>query len=90
MEIRLAQPQDLAGWMELVEKIRFSFPGLETLEAMEAHRQTVHGFMPVFRRLSFPAVRKRQNTGSAVGRPAEKGLKPAQRQRGGIGFAQHH
>ena len=45
MEIRLAQPQDLAGWMELVEKIRFSFPGLETPEAMEAHRQTVRSFM---------------------------------------------
>lgn len=45
MEIRLAQPQDLAGWMELVEKVRFSFPGLETPEALEGHRQTVRTFM---------------------------------------------
>lgn len=45
MEIRLAQPQDLAGWMELVEKVRFSFPGLETPEALEGHRQTVRAFM---------------------------------------------
>lgn len=45
MEIRLAQPQDLAGWMELVEKVRFSFPGLETPEALEVHRQTVRAFM---------------------------------------------
>lgn len=45
MEIRLAQPQNLAGWMELVEKVRFSFPGLETPEALEVHRQTVRAFM---------------------------------------------
>ncbi|MDY3281301.1 GNAT family N-acetyltransferase [Dysosmobacter sp.] len=45
MEIRLAAPGDLDGWMALVEQVRDSFPGLETREAMEEHRNTVRSFM---------------------------------------------
>lgn len=41
MEIRLAGADDLEGWMELVERVRDCFPGLETAEAMTAHRSTV-------------------------------------------------
>lgn len=61
MEIRLAQPQDLAGWMELVEKVRFSFPGLETPEALEGHRQTVRAFMR--RRWAVCAVERQRIAG---------------------------
>lgn len=43
--IRLAQMQDIAAWMELVERVKDSFPGLETQEALEAHKITVLHFM---------------------------------------------
>ena len=45
MEIRLAEIGDLEDWMELVEQVRDGFPGLETEEAMEAHRNTVSDFI---------------------------------------------
>ena len=45
MEIRLAEPRDLDGWMELVDKVKDSFPGLETKEALDAHRKTVQEFV---------------------------------------------
>ena len=45
MEVRLAGPQDLDGWMALVERVRDVFPGLETAEAMAEHRETVLQFV---------------------------------------------
>ncbi len=44
MEVRLAKAGDTAGWMALVEQVRSSFPGLESREAMEEHRETVLAF----------------------------------------------
>ena len=41
MKIRFAQPQDLGPWMELVEQVKNTFPGLETREALEEHRRAV-------------------------------------------------
>lgn len=41
MEIKLGTLQELDGWMELVSRVKDSFPGLETREALEAHRETV-------------------------------------------------
>ena len=45
MEIRLAEPRDMDGWMELVDKVKDSFPGLETKEELDAHRKTVQDFI---------------------------------------------
>lgn len=45
LKIRLAQTQDIDTWMELVERVKDSFPGLETQEALEAHKTTVLHFM---------------------------------------------
>ena len=45
MEIRFAGRADLDGWMALVESVKDAFPGLETPEALAAHRNTVAGFI---------------------------------------------
>ena len=45
MEIRLAAAGDIGGWMALVEQVKDGFPGLETREALEEHRNTVLAFM---------------------------------------------
>ena len=45
MEIRLAKATDIDGWMILVDKVKDSFPGLETKEALEEHKNTVLEFM---------------------------------------------
>lgn len=45
MKIRLAQAQDIHGWMALVEQVKDSFPGLETTEALAEHRETVIRFI---------------------------------------------
>lgn len=45
VEIRLAKEKDLENWMNLVNKVKDSFPGLETVEAMEEHKHTVLDFM---------------------------------------------
>ncbi len=45
MEIRLAKEADLEHWMNLVDRVKDSFPGLETAEAMEEHKKTVLEFM---------------------------------------------
>ncbi len=37
----LARLSDLPSWMELVEAVRWNFPGLETEELLEGYRQTV-------------------------------------------------
>ena len=43
MEIRLAQPGDLTGWMQLVEPMCHLFPGLETPESMEGYARDIAG-----------------------------------------------
>lgn len=45
MEIRIANECDIDGWMNLVSKVRDSFPGLETKEALTEHRDTVLDFI---------------------------------------------
>lgn len=43
MEIRLADRNDLSGWMQLVEPMRHLFPGLETRESMEGYARDIAG-----------------------------------------------
>lgn len=45
MEVEYGTLQDIESWMELVKEVRWNFPGLETQEALEDHRQTVLRFM---------------------------------------------
>ena len=45
MRIELGTEQDINSWMNLVEKVKDAFPGLETREAMHEHKNTVLDFM---------------------------------------------
>ena len=45
MEIRLAKIMDIDGWMMLVNKVKNSFPGLETTEALNEHRTAALDFI---------------------------------------------
>ena len=45
MIIKLGIKQDIDNWMNLVEKVKDSFPGLETKEDLNEHRNTVLDFM---------------------------------------------
>ncbi len=45
MVIELATEQNIDPWMDLVNKVKGSFPGLETPEALAEHRNTVLDFM---------------------------------------------
>ena len=45
MTIGLGAKQDIDSWMNLVEKVKDSFPGLETEEALQEHKKTVLDFM---------------------------------------------
>lgn len=45
MEIGLGHACDIDQWMRLVGQVRENFPGLETQEALDAHRETVLEFM---------------------------------------------
>ena len=45
MEIRIANECDIDGWMNLVSKVRDSFPGLETKEALDGHKDAVLGHL---------------------------------------------
>lgn len=45
MEIELAAKCDIDNWMYLVEKVKDVFPGLETGEDLNEHRNTVLDFM---------------------------------------------
>lgn len=45
MTIRFADFRDIDGWMELVDRVKDGFPGLETKEAMAEHRNTVLRFI---------------------------------------------
>lgn len=45
MMIRYGEIADIDNWMNLVEKISWNFPGLETSEMIAEHRNTVLRFM---------------------------------------------
>ncbi len=45
MEVKYGTLQDIESWMELVQQVRWNFPGLETQAALEDHRRTVLRFM---------------------------------------------
>ncbi len=45
MTIELATKQDIDAWMDLVNKVKGGFPGLETQEAIEEHKNIVLDFM---------------------------------------------
>ena len=51
MEVAYGTSRDIESWMELVQEVRWNFPGLETKEALEDHRQTVLRFMDEHRAL---------------------------------------
>ena len=45
MEALFGERADIESWMRLVNRVRWNFPGLETAERTEEHRQTVLKFM---------------------------------------------
>ncbi len=45
LKVEYGSPADIEQWMDLVRLVRSNFPGLETEEALEEHRQTVLKFM---------------------------------------------
>lgn len=45
MKLCYGMPEDIEKWMELVLRVRWNFPGLETQEALNEHRTTVLKFM---------------------------------------------
>ncbi|MDD6212108.1 MAG: GNAT family N-acetyltransferase [Clostridiales bacterium] len=45
MIIKPGKKEDIDSWMSLVEKVKDAFPGLETKEALNEHKNTVLDFM---------------------------------------------
>lgn len=45
MRIDFGKETDIDSWMELVNQVKESFPGLETKDALDEHRKTVLHFM---------------------------------------------
>lgn len=45
MQVFYGVPEDIEKWMRLVAQLRWNFPGLETQEALDEHRDTVLRFM---------------------------------------------
>lgn len=45
MTIEPGTEQDIDSWMNLVEKVKDAFPGLETRESLNEHKNTVLDFM---------------------------------------------
>ena len=45
MKVILGNESDIDSWMELVNKVKESFPGLETKETLDEHRDTVINFI---------------------------------------------
>jgi len=45
MKAEYGTPLDIESWMELVQRVSWNFPGLETEAAVEDHRKTVLRFM---------------------------------------------
>ena len=44
-QVSFGNPDDIESWMNLVRRVSWNFPGLETEKALEDHRQTVLKFM---------------------------------------------
>ena len=45
MKVELGKPSDIDLWMQLVRKVNWNFPGLETEQRIEEHKMTVLKFM---------------------------------------------
>lgn len=45
MQVGFGKSSDIDEWMKLVEEISWNFPGLETKERIDEHRETVLRFM---------------------------------------------
>ena len=45
MIIELGTEKDIESWMNLVKKVNDSFPGLDTKDALNDHKNTVLDFM---------------------------------------------
>ena len=45
MEVHYGTLSDIETWMQLVQRVRWNFPGLETAAALDDHRETVLRFM---------------------------------------------
>ena len=45
MKVEYGTLQDIDSWMDLVTEVRWNFPGLDTAQALQEHRQTVLRFM---------------------------------------------
>ena len=45
MKVEYGTLQDIESWMQLVQRVRWNFPGLETAAALDDHRKTVLRFM---------------------------------------------
>ena len=45
MKAEYGTPLDIESWMELVQRVSWNFPGLETEAAIEDHRKTLLRFM---------------------------------------------
>lgn len=45
MELLLGETTDIDSWMNLVKQVSWNFPGLETTENIDEHRDTVLKFM---------------------------------------------
>ena len=45
MKVELGKSSDIDSWMQLVRKVNWNFPGLETEQSIEEHKMTVLKFM---------------------------------------------
>lgn len=45
MEVFFGEDTDIESWMQLIRKVSWNFPGLETEESINEHKQTVLKFM---------------------------------------------
>lgn len=45
MQVQFGRSNDIDEWMKLVEEISWNFPGLETKEKIDGHRETVLRFI---------------------------------------------
>lgn len=45
VQVQFGKHSDIDAWMQLVEEISWNFPGLETKEKIEEHRQIVLRFI---------------------------------------------
>ena len=61
MEVKYGTALDIKSWMELVQQVRWNFPGLETEATLEEHRKTVLRFMGENRTLCI------KNEGKVIG-----------------------